>query len=95
MGIWKRSRRQGSDSGVDPLGGASLAYWEAIADRYGLDLEIVNDRVDPTFSFMPLDHDGEEIRMDCSSPDAMAGLISLMDRLTSFSATTLTPTGTG
>jgi len=65
--------------GVDPLGGASVAYWEAIADRFGLDLEIVNDRVDPTFSFMPLDHDGR-IRMDCSSPDAMAGLISLKDR---------------
>jgi phosphoglucomutase len=65
--------------GVDPLGGASLAYWEAIADRYRLDLEVVNDRIDPTFSFMPLDHDGK-IRMDCSSPDAMAGLISLKDR---------------
>ena len=57
--------------GVDPLGGASVAYWEAIADRHRLDLEVVNDRVDPTFSFMPLDHDGK-IRMDCSSPDAMA-----------------------
>ncbi|MGP0053893.1 MAG: phosphoglucomutase (alpha-D-glucose-1,6-bisphosphate-dependent) [Solirubrobacteraceae bacterium] len=65
--------------GVDPLGGASVAYWQAIADRYRLDLEIVNDRIDPTFSFMPLDHDGK-IRMDCSSPDAMAGLISLKDR---------------
>jgi phosphoglucomutase len=65
--------------GVDPLGGASVAYWEAIAERYGLDLEVVNDRVDPTFSFMPLDHDGK-IRMDCSSPDAMADLISLKDR---------------
>ena len=65
--------------GVDPLGGASLAYWEMVADRYRLDLEVVNDRVDPTFSFMPLDHDGK-IRMDCSSPDAMAGLISLKDR---------------
>ena len=65
--------------GVDPLGGASVAYWEAIADRYRLDLEVVNDRVDPTFSFMPLDHDGK-IRMDCSSPDAMAGLIALKDR---------------
>jgi phosphoglucomutase len=65
--------------GVDPLGGASVGYWEAIVDRYQLDLEIVNDRVDPTFSFMPLDHDGR-IRMDCSSPDAMAGLISLKDR---------------
>jgi phosphoglucomutase len=65
--------------GVDPLGGASVAYWEAIADRHRLDLEVVNDRVDPTFSFMPLDHDGK-IRMDCSSPDAMAGLIALKDR---------------
>ncbi|MGZ4224736.1 MAG: phosphoglucomutase (alpha-D-glucose-1,6-bisphosphate-dependent) [Solirubrobacteraceae bacterium] len=65
--------------GVDPLGGASLAYWEMVADRHRLDLEIVNDRIDPTFSFMPLDHDGK-IRMDCSSPDAMAGLISLKDR---------------
>ena len=65
--------------GVDPLGGASVSYWEAIASRYQLDLEVVNDRVDPTFSFMPLDHDGK-IRMDCSSPDAMAGLISLKDR---------------
>ena len=65
--------------GVDPLGGASVAYWEAIASRYQLDLQIVNDRVDPTFSFMPLDHDGK-IRMDCSSPYAMAGLISVKDR---------------
>ena len=71
--------RAGIRIGVDPLGGASVAYWEAITDRYRLDLEIVNDRVDPTFSFMPLDHDGK-IRMDCSSPDAMAGLISLKDR---------------
>src|SRR6185437_16678713 len=65
--------------GVDPLGGASVAYWQAIGSRYGLDLDVVNDRVDPTFSFMPPDHDGK-IRMDCSSPDAMAGLISLKDR---------------
>jgi phosphoglucomutase len=65
--------------GVDPLGGASVAYWEAIADRHRLDLEIVNDQVDPTFAFMPLDHDGK-IRMDCSSPDAMANLIALKDR---------------
>ena len=56
-----------------------LAYWPAIASRYGLDLEVVNDEVDPTFSFMPLDHDGK-IRMDCSSPHAMAGLIALKDR---------------
>jgi phosphoglucomutase len=65
--------------GVDPLGGASVAYWDAIRSTYKLDLDVVNERVDPTFSFMPLDHDGK-IRMDCSSPDAMAGLISLKDR---------------
>jgi phosphoglucomutase len=65
--------------GVDPLGGASVTYWQAIADRYQLDLQVVNDRVNPTFSFMPLDHDGK-IRMDCSSPAAMAGLIALKDR---------------
>ena len=65
--------------GADPLGGASVDYWQAIATRYGLNLEVVNGRVDPTFSFMPLDHDGK-IRMDSSSPYAMAGLISLKDR---------------
>ena len=57
--------------GVDPLGGASVAYWQAIAERHGLDLTIVNDEVDPTFRFVPLDRDGK-IRMDCSSPYAMA-----------------------
>ncbi|MGO9904229.1 MAG: phosphoglucomutase (alpha-D-glucose-1,6-bisphosphate-dependent) [Solirubrobacteraceae bacterium] len=71
--------RSGLRLGVDPLGGASVAYWQAIAQRYKLQLEVVNDRVDPTFSFMPPDHDGK-IRMDSSSPDAMAGLISLKDR---------------
>ncbi len=65
--------------GVDPLGGASLAYWDRIADRYGLRLEVVNASHDPTFGFMTLDHDGK-IRMDCSSPYAMAGLIGLKDR---------------
>jgi phosphoglucomutase len=65
--------------GVDPLGGASVAFWRPIADRYGLDLEVVNDAVDPTFRFMPLDWDGK-IRMDCSSPYAMAKLIGLKDR---------------
>jgi phosphoglucomutase len=65
--------------GVDPLGGASVAYWEPIRDRYGLDLEIVNPVVDPTFRFMTVDHDGK-IRMDCSSPWAMAGLVKLKDR---------------
>ena len=62
--------------GVDPLGGAGIHYWDPIADRYGIDLDVVNRRVDPTFGFMRLDHDGK-IRMDCSSPYAMAGLIEL------------------
>src|SRR4029079_10872125 len=65
--------------GVDPLGGASLPYWGPIADRYGLDLTVVNPKLDPTFSFMTVDHDGQ-IRMDCSSPDAMAGLIGLKNQ---------------
>jgi phosphoglucomutase len=65
--------------GVDPLGGAALAYWQNIAKRYRLDLTVVNDKVDPTFRFMTLDHDGK-IRMDCSSPYAMTGLVSLKDR---------------
>lgn len=65
--------------GVDPLGGSGVAYWAPIAERYGLDLENVNPSVDPTFGFMPLDWDGK-IRMDCSSPYAMANLIALKDR---------------
>ena len=65
--------------GVDPLGGASLAYWPRIAERYGLDLTVVNPALDPTFGFMTVDHDGK-IRMDCSSPWAMAGLVGLKDR---------------
>jgi len=65
--------------GVDPLGGSGVAYWEPIAERYRLDIEMVNARVDPTFRFMPLDWDGR-IRMDCSSPYAMANLIALKDR---------------
>jgi phosphoglucomutase len=65
--------------GVDPMGGAGVAFWDPIAKTYGLDLEVVNPYVDPTFSFMTLDHDGK-IRMDCSSPYAMAGLIGLKDR---------------
>jgi phosphoglucomutase len=60
--------------GADPLGGASVAYWGAIGERYGLDLTVVNPAVDPTFRFMTLDWDGK-IRMDCSSPSAMAALI--------------------
>ena len=69
----------GIKTGVDPLGGASVAYWDRIADRYGLDIDVVNQAVDPTFRFMPLDWDGK-IRMDCSSPYAMASLIALKDR---------------
>ncbi|HEX4795078.1 MAG TPA: hypothetical protein VH370_14890, partial [Humisphaera sp.] len=65
--------------GVDPLGGASLPYWEPIRERYKLDLTVVNKTIDPTFSFMTVDHDGQ-IRMDCSSPYAMAKLIGLKDR---------------
>jgi phosphoglucomutase len=60
--------------GVDPLGGSGLAYWAPIAERYGLDLTLTNDRLDPQFAFMTLDHDGV-IRMDCSSRFAMASLI--------------------
>ncbi|HEV7766199.1 MAG TPA: phosphoglucomutase (alpha-D-glucose-1,6-bisphosphate-dependent) [Thermoanaerobaculia bacterium] len=65
--------------GVDPMGGAGVAYWPVIRERYGLDLEIVNPSVDPTFRFMTLDWDGR-IRMDCSSPYAMASLIEMRDR---------------
>ncbi len=65
--------------GIDPLGGSGVAYWQPLAERYGLSIEIVNPSVDPTFRFMPLDWDGK-IRMDCSSPSAMANLIALKDR---------------
>jgi phosphoglucomutase len=65
--------------GADPMGGATVGDWAPIADRYGLNIEVVNPAVDPTFSFMTLDWDGK-IRMDCSSPDAMASLIHLKDR---------------
>jgi phosphoglucomutase len=64
--------------GVDPMGGSGIAYWEPIKERYGLNLKVVNDKVDPSFSFMTLDKDGK-IRMDCSSPYAMASLINLKD----------------
>lgn len=64
--------------GADPLGGSAVDFFDLIGDRYGLDLEVVNHVVDPTFSFMTLDHDGR-IRMDCSSPYAMASLIELKD----------------
>lgn len=72
-------KKAGLKIGVDPMGGAGIGYWEPIAETYGIDLKIVNDRVDPTFSFMTLDKDGK-IRMDCSSPYAMHGLIDLKDR---------------
>jgi phosphoglucomutase len=65
--------------GADPMGGSTVAFWDPIAKMYNLNIEIVNDRVDPTFSFMPPDYDGK-IRMDCSSPYAMANLIGLKDR---------------
>jgi phosphoglucomutase len=72
-------RSAGVRIGVDPLGGAAVAYWARIAARYGVDITVTNPRVDPTFSFMTLDHDGK-IRMDCSSPYAMASLVTLKDR---------------
>jgi len=65
--------------GVDPLGGSNAHYWGRIAERYALDLTVTNPTIDPTFGFMPLDHDGK-IRMDCSSPYAMANLVALKDR---------------
>ena len=64
--------------GADPLGGASLQYWKPIAEKYGISIEVVNENVDPTFSFMNIDRDGK-IRMDCSSQYAMKGLIELKD----------------
>ncbi|BFM05979.1 phosphoglucomutase (alpha-D-glucose-1,6-bisphosphate-dependent) [Halioxenophilus aromaticivorans] len=64
--------------GVDPMGGSGIDYWAPIAERYGLDITLVNDSVDPSFAFMPLDKDGK-IRMDCSSPYAMANLLKLQD----------------
>jgi len=70
-------RSAGVRIGADPLGGASVEYWGAIAERYGLDLTVVNPRVDPQWSFMTLDWDGK-IRMDCSSPSAMASLVTAM-----------------
>lgn len=65
--------------GVDPMGGSGVAFWEPIANRYRLNIEVVNPQVDPTFRFMTLDHDGK-IRMDCSSPYAMASLVKLKDQ---------------
>ena len=72
-------RHSGLKLAVDPLGGAAVHYWEPINNYYGLDIEVVNPEVDPTFSFMCVDHDGK-IRMDCSSPHAMAGLVGLRNK---------------
>ncbi len=72
-------RSAGVRMGADPLGGSSVQYWEPIKAFYGLDITVVNDRVDPRFGFMTVDHDGR-IRMDCSSRYAMAGLVALKDR---------------
>jgi len=72
-------RSVGLKIGADPMGGASLAYWAPIAERFGLDIEVVNPAIDPAFGFMTVDKDGK-IRMDCSSPHAMAGLVALKDR---------------
>src|SRR5579862_3845412 len=72
-------RRAHLKLGVDPLGGASLPYWDPINSIYGLEVEVVNRKIDPTFSFMTVDHDGK-IRMDCSSPYAMARLVGLKDQ---------------
>jgi phosphoglucomutase len=72
-------RESGLKLGVDPLGGASAAYWAAIIERHGIDLTITNDQIDPTFRFVPVDWDGK-VRMDCSSPYAMAKLTELADR---------------
>ena len=72
-------RAAGVRIGVDPLGGAAVDFWQRIGERWELDLTVVNPRVDPAFSFMTLDWDGR-IRMDCSSPSAMASLIAIRDR---------------
>ena len=72
-------KASGLHIGADPLGGSGVHFWAPLAEMYGLDLEVVNKDVDPTFSFMPLDHDGK-VRMDCSSPWAMANLVALKDK---------------
>ncbi len=71
--------KEGPKIGVDPLGGSAIDFWDPIADRYGLSIDVVNRTIDPTFSFMTVDKDGK-VRMDCSSPFAMAGLIKLKNK---------------
>jgi phosphoglucomutase len=72
-------RSAGIKFGVDPMGGSTVAFWEPVAELYGLDIEVVNPAIDPTFGFMTVDKDGK-IRMDCSSPFAMARIIDLKER---------------
>lgn len=72
-------RSSGLKIAADPMGGSGVHFWEPIADIWRLDIDVINKYVDPTFSFMPLDHDGK-IRMDCSSPYAMANLVALKDK---------------
>jgi phosphoglucomutase len=72
-------QQQGIRIGVDPMGGSGVHFWEPIAKKYDINMDIVNTDVDPTFGFMPVDSDGE-IRMDCSSPYAMANLIAMADK---------------
>src|SRR5262249_4279831 len=79
-------RDAGLKLAVDPLGGAAAQYWGPINEVYGLDIHVVNAELDPTFKFMTVDHDGK-IRMDCSSPYAMARLVGLKDRYRLASST--------
>ena len=72
-------QKEGIRIGADPMGGAGVHFWMPIAEKYGLNIEVVNQEIDPTFGFMPLDWDGE-IRMDCSSPHSMANLIGMANR---------------
>lgn len=72
-------RNAGIKLGVDPLGGAGLPIWQALTEKTGIEVEVVNDTIDPTFAFMPPDHDGK-IRMDCSSPFVMGNLLAIKDR---------------
>ena len=87
-------RAAGLKLGVDPLGGAARPYWEPINSIHRLDIDVVNPVIDPTFSFMTVDHDGQ-IRMDCSSPFAMARLVGLKDQYQVASRNDRTRTATG